>query len=117
MQATAASGVSVDNDESSARINIRALLRLNEPQVDVDLECAVQFSFGDHTVKLPIEDAITFATGSGIDYVMGYIRGALADATRSVGLPAMTMPTQVPEGLLIQIEQALRHDDAAEGKN
>ncbi|WP_131821681.1 hypothetical protein [Mycobacteroides chelonae] len=105
----------VSNDDSSiAQITIRAEVTLNQPEVSVYLACGVRFNFAGAGEKLPHEEAAAFCKGSGIDYVLGYLRGALTDATRSVGLPGAIMPGHVPEELLKQIETELQ-EDASEG--
>ncbi|SIC74096.1 Uncharacterised protein [Mycobacteroides abscessus subsp. abscessus] len=86
-------------------------LTLNEPRVSIGLTCEVAFTFTDRKAKLHPDEAAEFITREGIGYVLGYIRGALADLTREVGLPAVMIPTGIPDtGMWDQISHALRED-------
>ncbi|WP_024803452.1 hypothetical protein [Nocardia sp. BMG51109] len=91
--------VSVDDDSGKPKIDVRLGLKHQEPQVTVELECAVLFEFANDPEDLPHDEVELFINEVGVDYVLGYGRAALTDIVRSVGLPALMLPTTVGPGL------------------
>lgn len=71
-------------------IQIQIKLEGELPDASFRYDCGVQFL----TTRTEISDPAIreFAHARGGEYVLGYIRGALADGSRSVGLDAIVLP-------------------------
>ncbi|GAA4403694.1 hypothetical protein GCM10023147_45450 [Tsukamurella soli] len=101
------SGTSEGVIDGTALLSIRLHLVLQEPECSVDLDCAVTFEFGECIGELAVAEAVEFARTEGLQYTLGYLRGGLADARRSVGLNAAMFPSVLPAELVEGFERSL----------
>ena len=100
---TVASGS--DADEASSRIaarvhiggtpdvqtvSLRVVARVNDDQLTTvqDIEVRFDFTRPDPPTDVELADLLR---GWGVEVALGYIRGALAEASSSVGLPALVL--------------------------
>ncbi|HEY9315824.1 hypothetical protein [Williamsia sp.] len=73
-------------------IIVRALLQLNDDRLLAELDCEGQFFFEEDGEDPTNDEIRRFAEECGIEYVFGYLRSALADSARLVGLAAPIIP-------------------------
>lgn len=101
-----------EDDGNAAKLGVMLSLALHDQRLSVQLTCEVLFKFADRSSKLAPDEAADFIAREGMNYVLGYLRGALADLTREVGLSAVMIPSGIPdEGMLADLSKLL-HEDA-----
>lgn len=80
-----------DGDKERNAIIIRESLQGVLQELDFTLTAAVEWVFADGE-KLTKAEVDAFVKSHGANYVLGILRGAAVDVTRSMGLPAMLVP-------------------------
>lgn len=102
-------GVQEPHDEKAPAIWVRQRVEAMQGRLEATYEVTVLFRLqNDFPVN---DDAIVrdFVRLVGFDYVLGFVRGALADGARSLGLSPPLIPTFDPE------VHGLDGDDEVEG--
>ncbi|RPA65743.1 hypothetical protein EF294_03115 [Gordonia oryzae] len=84
-----------DGDSASYHIELRVELELADQDITAELSCAVQFRFVD--VSAPGRKEIEeFLRDHALEYVLGFVRAAVADQTRLIGMPTAMLPIRTP---------------------
>lgn len=80
-------------DDGSPVVQLRAAVQLNDDRRYCLQDCEVRFHLSGPGVEPTDDELRTMVAGWGAEYILGYLRGALADGARSVGLAAPVLPT------------------------
>ncbi|QYC54599.1 hypothetical protein PP488_gp41 [Gordonia phage Agueybana] len=68
---------------------------LADPDITIELICSVRFRF--RAVNAVSDDEVRdFLRDYGLEYTLGFIRAAVADQTRLVGMPTAMLPVKSP---------------------
>lgn len=71
---------------------VRARMKIEEAQFELTLDLAVRFFFDAEPPEPDDTELSEFLGTYAVDYLFGYLRAGMADAARSVGLPAPMLP-------------------------
>lgn len=85
-------------------IALRVVLQLDRDDLSIKLDCATRFTFAENMDMTP-EEAADFATTAGLAYAFGFVRGAMCDLPRSVGLAGVMLPALYPEEMISDIRE------------
>lgn len=86
-------GYNPAGEENSQKMLFRQQLTANLAAVTCFLDAALEFTFTDNAV-LDEDTVRDFVGDMAYEYLLGILRAALADATQSVGLSAVLIPTR-----------------------
>ena len=106
---TSSFGIGAKNKNSHSTVIIKMRIDAQLDGADAAMEAAIQFGVGsdlDPDNQGHVADVKSFVDDFGGEYVLGVLRGALADATRSVGLPAVLLPFAD-----LEVDDAIRREE------
>ncbi|MEP9391188.1 hypothetical protein ABLE92_07710 [Gordonia sp. VNQ95] len=74
-------------------VRVRGAVQVVDDQMVSLQDCEVRFHLGNDSSAPAEHELRDMLTGWGAEYLFGYLRGAVADSARSVGLAAPVLPT------------------------